>query len=166
MEGWPQVKRARATRSGSRCSGFVVRRGVPGCGRSAVPAGVVVGDGEADFFEFGDELAEPFVVVESGLVVGELVVGQDAGGGLSVFLAGPLVVGAVELRGSAWQRQFGRPQRVIRSARVRACPHTPSRSPEEQKRRPPRPGTSPARARATIPPEISDPNVKMILTKT
>ena len=31
-----------------------------------------------------------------GLVVGELVVGQDAGGGLAVFLAGPLVVGAVQ----------------------------------------------------------------------
>jgi hypothetical protein len=35
------------------------------------------------------------VVVEPGAVVGELVVGQDAGGGLAVFLAGPLVVGAV-----------------------------------------------------------------------
>ena len=34
-----------------------------------------------------------------GPVVGELVVGQDAGGGPAVFLAGPLVVGAVELRG-------------------------------------------------------------------
>jgi hypothetical protein len=52
------------------------------------------------------------VVVEPGLVVGELVVGQDAGGGPAVFLAGPLVVGAVRLR------QVGWPQRVIRSARV------------------------------------------------
>jgi hypothetical protein len=41
-----------------------------------------------------------------------LVVGQDAGGGPAVFLAGPLVVGAVQLRGVGW------PQRVIRSARV------------------------------------------------
>ena len=32
----------------------------------AVPAGVVLGDGEAEGFEFGDELAEPFVVVEPG----------------------------------------------------------------------------------------------------
>jgi hypothetical protein len=64
-----------------------------------VPAGVVFGDGEAEFLEFGDELAESLVVVEPGLVVGELVVGEDAGGGFAVFLAGPLVVGAVELRG-------------------------------------------------------------------
>src|ERR1017187_3078441 len=65
----------------------------------AVPAGVVLGDGEADFLEFGDELAEPFVVVEPGGVVGELLIGQDAGGGPAVLLAGPLVVGAGELRG-------------------------------------------------------------------
>jgi hypothetical protein len=39
------------------------------------------------------------VGVEPGAVVGELVVGQDAGGGLAVFLAGPLVVWAVQLRG-------------------------------------------------------------------
>ena len=68
----------------------------------AVPAGVGFGDGEAEVFEFGDELAQAAVVVEPGLVVGELVVGQDAGGGLAVFLAGPLVVGpyarAVSLR--------------------------------------------------------------------
>ena len=68
---------------------------------SAVPAGVVLGDGEAEGFELGDELAEPLVVVEPGAVVGELLVGQDAGGGLAVLLAGPLVVGAVQLRGLA-----------------------------------------------------------------
>jgi hypothetical protein len=87
-------------------------------GLSPVPAGVVLGDGEAEFFEFGDEFAQPAVVVEPGLVVGELVVGQDAGGGFPVFLAGPLVVGAVQAGrgGSAWQRQPGWPQRVIRSA--------------------------------------------------
>jgi hypothetical protein len=28
-------------------------------GLSPVPAGVVLGDGEAEFFEFGDELAQP-----------------------------------------------------------------------------------------------------------
>ena len=31
-----------------------------------------------------------------GCVVGELAVGEDAGGGLAVLLAGPLVVGAVQ----------------------------------------------------------------------
>jgi len=46
----------------------------------AVPAGVGFGDGEADGFELGDQFAEPPVVVEPGSVVGELVVGQDAGG--------------------------------------------------------------------------------------
>src|SRR6266536_1741904 len=77
--------------------------GLRPCGRArvwaawlAAPAGVDLADGEAEGFEFGDELAEPFVVVEPGAVVGELVVGQDAGGGLAVFLAGPLVVGAVQ----------------------------------------------------------------------
>jgi hypothetical protein len=65
----------------------------------AVPAGVGFGDGEAEGLELGDECAQAAVVVEPGPVVGELVVGQDAGGGLAVFLAGPLVVGAVELRG-------------------------------------------------------------------
>src|SRR6266704_7091385 len=61
-----------------------------------VAAGVGFGDGEAEGFELGDELAQAAVVVEPGAVVGELVVGQDAGGGLAVFLAGPLVVGAVQ----------------------------------------------------------------------
>src|SRR6266567_8937471 len=62
----------------------------------AVPAGVGFGDVEAEGFEFGDQFAEAAVVVEPGAVVGELVVGRDAGGGLAVFLAGPLVVGAVQ----------------------------------------------------------------------
>src|SRR6266480_3242039 len=64
-------------------------------GCSAVPAVVAFGDGEAEFLEFGDEFAQAAVVVEPVAVVGELVVGQDPGGGLAVFLAGPLVVGAV-----------------------------------------------------------------------
>jgi hypothetical protein len=62
-----------------------------------VPAGVGFDDGEAEFFEFGDELAQAAVVAGPGAVVGELVVGQDAGGSLAVLLAGPLVVGAVQL---------------------------------------------------------------------
>src|SRR5215469_13908288 len=80
----------------------VLRRGGRAWVRAAwlaVPAGVVLGDGEAEGFEFGDELAQAAVVVEPGAVVGELVVGQDAGGGFAVLLAGPLVVGAVEARG-------------------------------------------------------------------
>src|SRR5580692_10818866 len=89
MAGCSQIKRVWSTFSGGCCSGSVL-------GRLAVPAGVGFGDGEAEFFEFGDELAQAAVVVEPGLVVGELVVGQDAGGGPAVFLAGPLVVGAVE----------------------------------------------------------------------
>jgi integrase len=100
MEGRPQVKRALSTRSGGCLSGFCgLAAGAGVRGWLALPAGVVLGDGEAEFLEFGDELAEPFVVVEPGAVVGELVVGQDPGGGLPVFLAGPLVVGAVRLRG-------------------------------------------------------------------
>src|SRR5580700_5307399 len=80
----------------------VLRRGCRGCVRAAwlaVPAGVGFGDGEAEGFEFGDELAQAAVVVEPGAVVGELLVGQDAGSGLAVLPAGPLVVGAVQLRG-------------------------------------------------------------------
>src|SRR5512135_1866349 len=65
-------------------------------GLSPLPAGVVLGDVEAECLEFGDKLAQAAVVVEPGAVVGELVVGQDAGGGFAVFLAGPLVVGAVQ----------------------------------------------------------------------
>ena len=51
-----------------------------GCGAVwlAGPAGIGFGDVEAEGFEFGDELAESFVVVEPGAVVGELLVGQDA----------------------------------------------------------------------------------------
>ena len=44
----------------------------------AVPAGVGFGDGEAEFFEFGDELAQAAVVVEPGAVLGKLVVGPHS----------------------------------------------------------------------------------------
>src|SRR5437867_1503658 len=93
----PQVKRALPTLSGGCRSGSAARwpRSRPAAWL-AVPAGVGLGDGEAEFLEFGDELAQPAVVVEPGAVVGELLIGQDAGGGLAVFLAGPLVVGAVQ----------------------------------------------------------------------
>jgi hypothetical protein len=75
-------------------------------GLLAVPAGVVVGDFLAEGFQLGDQFAEAALVVEPGLVVRELVVGQDPGDGLAVYLAGPLVVGAVQAGrgGSAWQR--------------------------------------------------------------
>src|SRR6266516_2192520 len=62
----------------------------------AVPAGVGFGDGEAEFLEFGDQFPQAAVAVEPGAVVGKLVIGQDAGGGFPVFLAGPLVVGTVQ----------------------------------------------------------------------
>ena len=115
----PQVKRALPTRSGGCRSGSAA----PGprlrpAAWLAVPAGVGLGDGQAEFFEFGDELAQAAVVVEPGLVVGELLAGQDAGGGLAVFLAGPLVVGAVQPGRVGVAAAVRRPQRVIRSARV------------------------------------------------
>lgn len=50
----------------------------------ALSARVGFGRGEAEGFEFTDEFAEPTVVAEPGLVVGELLVGQDADGGLAV----------------------------------------------------------------------------------
>ena len=71
VEGWPQVKRAQPTQSGGVRSGCVSRRL---CRARLVSgsSGVDLGDGEADFFEFGDQFAEPFVVVEPGTVVGAL----------------------------------------------------------------------------------------------
>jgi len=56
---------------------------------ASVPSGVGFGDGEAEFFEFSDQLAHAAVIVEPGSVVGELVVGQDASGVLAVLLADP-----------------------------------------------------------------------------
>ena len=99
---------------------------------SAVPAGVDFGDGEAEFLELGDQFAEPAVVVEPGAVVGELVVGQDPGSGLAVFLAGPLVVGAVPLRGVGVAAAAAVSAAAIRSARVpgraKPRPSPPSRT--------------------------------------
>src|SRR5579859_7125627 len=82
-----------------RSASTVLCAGLPGpAGGLPVPAGVGVGDGLAECLEFGDEGAQPPVVVEPGLVVLELVVGQEPGDGLAVDFAGPLVVGAVQLR--------------------------------------------------------------------
>ena len=72
------------------------RPGVP-----AVPAGVVVGDLLARVSSSAIKFVEAALVVEQGLVVSDLVVGQDPGDGLAVYLAGPLVVGAVQEGGSA-----------------------------------------------------------------
>ena len=63
---------------------------------SALPSRVGVGYLLAEGFQLGDQGAQPPLVVKPGLVVGELVVGQDAGDGLAGDLAGPLVVGAVQ----------------------------------------------------------------------
>jgi hypothetical protein len=48
-------------------------------GGLAFPAWVGVGDGEAEGFEFCQEGAQAALVVEPGLVVGELVVGEAGG---------------------------------------------------------------------------------------
>ena len=54
---------------------------------SALPSGVGVGYLLAEGFQLGDQGARPPLVVEPGLVVGELVVGEDAGDGFPVYLA-------------------------------------------------------------------------------
>src|ERR1035438_9131105 len=67
---------------------------------SALPAGVGFGDGQAEGLQLGDEGAQPPLVVEPVLVVGELVVGEEPGDGLAGDFAGPLVVGAVQEAGA------------------------------------------------------------------
>ena len=83
--GCPQVKRAAST---ALCPGLL----------GALLAGRRRTICEGEFLEFGEQGAHFPGVVEPGLVVGELVVGEDAGDGLAVDLAGPLAVGAVQLR--------------------------------------------------------------------
>ena len=86
---------------------------------SAVPAGVVVGDFLAEGFQFGDEGVEAALVVEPGLVVGELVVGQDPGDGFAGDFAGP--AGGRGRAAGAGRRGSGSSTysaRVIRSVRV------------------------------------------------
>jgi hypothetical protein len=90
--------------------------------RASAASGVGVGDGLAKGFEFGDEDAQAALVVEPGLVVGELVLGEDAGDGLVGDLTGPLMVGAVQVRG---RRGSGITMPVI-SAPERRDPQRPS----------------------------------------
>jgi hypothetical protein len=92
LEVCPQVKRAVST---VLCTVLQCLRG-PG---PSLLAGLGVGDGEGEFFEFGDQGAEAAVVVEPLPVVVELVVGDEPGDGFPGGLAGPLPVGAVQVRG-------------------------------------------------------------------
>src|SRR5215510_3760018 len=86
-----RVKRAAPT---VLCGGLP---GIAGAGLAFVlPAGVGLDDGQAEFFELVEELAQAALVVEPAAVVGELVVGQEPGDGFAGDLAGPLVVGAVQ----------------------------------------------------------------------
>src|ERR1700757_4762636 len=55
-------------------------------------------DREGEVLEVGEQGAESFRVVEQGLPVGELGLGEPAGDGLAADFAGPFGVGAVELR--------------------------------------------------------------------
>ena len=70
LAGCPQVKRALPTLSGGLFPVLRLAGPCPRRGWLADPAGVGVGDGEAEGFEFGDELAQAAVVVEPGAVVG------------------------------------------------------------------------------------------------
>ena len=67
----------------------------PGPG-PAFPAGVGVEGGGAEGLEPGEQVAEPAVVVDPGLVVAVLVGGEPAADGFRGDLAGPLPVGAVQ----------------------------------------------------------------------
>jgi hypothetical protein len=110
-ECYPQVKRAPPT----LCGGF----GSGSAGRLAwlaFPAGVGVEGGGAEGLEPGEQVVQPPVVVDPGLVVAVLLRAEPAADGFRGDLAGPLPVGAVQAGrgGSAWQPQLGRPQRVRR----------------------------------------------------
>ena len=87
--GCPRVKRAPPTLSGGSGSA-----GWLDC--LALPAGVGFEGGGAEGFEPGEELAEPAVVVDPGLVVAVLVDGEPAADGFPGDLAGPLPVRAVQ----------------------------------------------------------------------
>jgi hypothetical protein len=61
------------------------------------PAGVLVDDVEREGFQLGDQRTQPAGVVEPGLVVALLAVGEPAGDGLTVDLAGPASEAAVQV---------------------------------------------------------------------
>src|SRR5260221_10881874 len=65
---------------------------------AGLPGGVGVNDRESELLELGEQGAHSLRVVEQWLPGGELVVGEPAGDGLAVYLAGPFGVGAVQLR--------------------------------------------------------------------
>jgi hypothetical protein len=83
---WSRVQRAGAT---ALCAG---------CARLALgrAAGICLEGGGAEGFEAGEQLAEPPVVVDPGLVVVLLVRAEPAADGARCDLAGPLPVGAVQ----------------------------------------------------------------------
>jgi len=73
---------------------------------------------DADLLEAGEEFADAAVVVDPALGFSGLVFGEVAADGLVGDFAGPVPVGAVQVRGSWWQAQLGLPQRVCRSVIV------------------------------------------------
>ena len=64
---------------------------------AGLAAAALVGDGEGEVFQLGDQLAQAAVVVQPLPVVGDLVVGDQPADGLAAVLAGPLPVRAVQL---------------------------------------------------------------------
>src|SRR6266852_8874812 len=106
-EAWPQVKRAAPTLLWGGLAG--TGWGLPG---GALPARVGFEGGGAEGFEPGEQLAQPPVVVDPGLVVVVLVGAEPAADGFGGDLAGPLPVRAVQ---AGWHGVAGAvawPQRV------------------------------------------------------
>src|SRR5260370_17241597 len=66
----------------------------------ALPAGVGLEGGGSEGFEPGEQLAQPPVVADPGLVVVVLVGAEPAADGFGGDLAGPLPVGAVQAGGA------------------------------------------------------------------
>jgi hypothetical protein len=85
----------------------------PGPG-PAFPAGVGVEGGGAEGLEPGEQVAQPPVVVDPGLVVAVLVGAEPAADGLGGDLAGPLPVRAVQAWRVAVAGAVAAPQRVRR----------------------------------------------------
>jgi len=72
--------------------------GLPGSATAGPVAAALVGDGEGEVFQLGDQLAQAAVVADPLPVVVDLVVGDQAADGLAGPLAGPVPVRAVQLR--------------------------------------------------------------------